>query len=361
MTAKISVAMATYNGAVHLREQLDTIARQTLQPFELVVCDDGSSDGTIDILEEFALIVPFPVRIFINDSNLGFANNFLQCASLCGGEWVAFCDQDDVWFPEKLAAIGDVIGHSSEELVLVYHSAELVNEVLEPLGRRLPVISRDARFPIASRPFLWFVGGCVMCFKADLLADIDFRLRPRDNYSLNKGWSSGGYPWMPHDKWVCLLANICGETASLARVLTLYRRHGAAVTGPHERPSAASRVESASTTGPTEYEFLSRISRETSDSIFGMSSTAKSYVRRQRLLDGAEAFKTIAYNFEQRCRLYSSENTAAKLRIFVSLLCRGAYTRSAFSSFGVSSLLKDIAFILGVFRLKNSLGRASDD
>src|SRR5260370_27009832 len=98
----ISVAMCTFNGARFLPEQLQSIALQTLQPSELVICDDGSTDGTVGILQSFALSARFPVRIFCNQETLGPARNFEKAIGLCDGEIISLCDQDDVWRPEKL-------------------------------------------------------------------------------------------------------------------------------------------------------------------------------------------------------------------------------------------------------------------
>ena len=93
---KLSVAMATYNGERFLEQQLLSIARQIRLPDEMVVSDDGSNDGTIDILERFATNAPFPVRIYRNLNPLGYGDNFLKAASLCDGDLIAFSDQDDV-------------------------------------------------------------------------------------------------------------------------------------------------------------------------------------------------------------------------------------------------------------------------
>ena len=67
----ISIALCTYNGARHLQAQLDSFARQTLLPTELIISDDGSTDNTLAVAEEFAQAVPFAVRISRNEQNLG--------------------------------------------------------------------------------------------------------------------------------------------------------------------------------------------------------------------------------------------------------------------------------------------------
>jgi len=100
---RISVALCTYNGASHLQQQLHSIASQSLLPAELVVCDDGSTDSTLDLLTEFARTAPFPVHIQQNPVNLGYTRNFEKAIALCTGEFIALSDQDDLWYPEKLA------------------------------------------------------------------------------------------------------------------------------------------------------------------------------------------------------------------------------------------------------------------
>ena len=104
MRQMISIAMATYNGARYLREQLDSILCQSVSDFELVVCDDCSTDETYSILEEYKA-KDYRVRIFRNDTNLGFKKNFERVIGLTQGEYVALCDQDDIWEPDHLEVL----------------------------------------------------------------------------------------------------------------------------------------------------------------------------------------------------------------------------------------------------------------
>ena len=93
----ISVAMCTYNGGKYLREQLISIAKQARLPDELIVCDDVSNDATLQILNEFQKMAPFPIRIHRNGVRLGVTKNFEQAIALCNGDIIALSDQDDVW------------------------------------------------------------------------------------------------------------------------------------------------------------------------------------------------------------------------------------------------------------------------
>ena len=86
MTPSISIAMATYDGARFVAEQLASFAAQTRLPDELVVTDDGSTDGTLEIVERFAATAPFAVHIHRNPARLGYTLNFSEAVSKCEGE-----------------------------------------------------------------------------------------------------------------------------------------------------------------------------------------------------------------------------------------------------------------------------------
>ena len=120
---RISIAMATYNGAKYLQDQLDSFFYQTRQPDELVVCDDGSTDDTLEILEAFGRQAPFAVHVYRNETNLGCTKNFEKAMSLCTGEIIFLSDQDDVWFCNKIDTMATTLATRQEIMVL---NADLV-------------------------------------------------------------------------------------------------------------------------------------------------------------------------------------------------------------------------------------------
>jgi cellulose synthase/poly-beta-1,6-N-acetylglucosamine synthase-like glycosyltransferase len=126
---RISIAMATYNGAIHLQEQLDSFLAQTRQPDELVVCDDGSTDATLDILGRFCQKASFSVKIIRNDTNLGFTKNFEKALSNCSGDLILLSDQDDVWFANKVDVLEKAFLAEPKKLLAV-HDGKLVDEKL---------------------------------------------------------------------------------------------------------------------------------------------------------------------------------------------------------------------------------------
>ena len=108
----ISIAMTTYNGERFLREQIDSILFQTIAEWELVVCDDCSSDTTWTILNEYGK-KDGRIKIYRNETNLGFVKNFEKAVGLCAGEYIALCDQDDVWEKNHLEVLLNNIGSAT--------------------------------------------------------------------------------------------------------------------------------------------------------------------------------------------------------------------------------------------------------
>lgn len=99
---KISVAMCTYNGEQFLKEQLDSIINQTLLVDEIIVCDDCSTDKTLDILDKYDLENPNLFKIHKNEINLRSVKNFEKSVGLCSGDFIFLSDQDDIWVDNKV-------------------------------------------------------------------------------------------------------------------------------------------------------------------------------------------------------------------------------------------------------------------
>jgi glycosyltransferase involved in cell wall biosynthesis len=99
---KISVALCTYNGQQFIKEQIDSILNQTLPVHEIIICDDRSSDNTIEILEQYSIKKPGVFKIFINETNLRSVKNFEKAITLCTGDIIFLSDQDDIWSLNKV-------------------------------------------------------------------------------------------------------------------------------------------------------------------------------------------------------------------------------------------------------------------
>lgn len=100
-----SVALCTYNGENYIRKQIDSILNQTVKVDEIVVCDDGSTDETLSIIESFRENTSVDIRIYRNETNLGVCANFQKAVDLCNGDIIFLSDQDDVWHGDKVETV----------------------------------------------------------------------------------------------------------------------------------------------------------------------------------------------------------------------------------------------------------------
>lgn len=101
MKDNISVALATYNGAKYIEEQLISLINQSLTPSEIIVIDDFSTDDTFEILKEIQKNYPLIV-LYRNDENIGPIETFKKAIKYCNSEYIALCDQDDIWELNKI-------------------------------------------------------------------------------------------------------------------------------------------------------------------------------------------------------------------------------------------------------------------
>ena len=214
--------MCTYNGARFVAEQLASIAAQTRPPDELVVCDDCSTDATIERIREFARTAPFPVRVFENEKNIGSTKNFERAVELCEGDFIAFADQDDVWLPEKLRRLEESL--ANESTALAFTDGDVVDESLRPLDQRVWQTIRfgeeEQRLFREGRAFAVLldhnvVTGAAMALKAEFKKLI----LPFPN-----DLTHDGIPVI-HDWWSALLIAAVGDVVFLSEPLFKYRQH----------------------------------------------------------------------------------------------------------------------------------------
>lgn len=207
----VSIAMATYNGAPYIAAQLASFVSQTRRPDELVVTDDGSIDGTVELVRAFASTAPFPVRIEVNPVNLGYAQNFNKALSLCSGALVFLCDQDDVWMDDKIARIV-ALAEANPDRGCFMNDALLTDASLQPAG-----FTKWGQIRAAGLPDSAFVMGCCAAFRRPLLE----LLLP-----IPAGSRS-------HDNWMVEASEMLGLVHRTNDTLQLYRRHGGNVSDFH--------------------------------------------------------------------------------------------------------------------------------
>ena len=206
----VSVALATCNGARFLRTQLDSIYAQTVRDMEVIASDDASDDDTPAVLEEYA--ASHGLRVLRNRQRLGVKANFGNALRHCSGRYVALADQDDRWWPDKLARLLACLRASGA--TLVYSDARLVDAEGRPLGADLR--ERLELVYLRGRPRTAFylhncVTGCSVLFERSLLE----RALPIPDGALM------------HDWWLAWVATLENGIDFVDAPLLDYRQHGA--------------------------------------------------------------------------------------------------------------------------------------
>jgi glycosyltransferase involved in cell wall biosynthesis len=217
LNPRVSVAMCSFNGERFLRRQLESIAGQERLPDELVVCDDGSSDASVEILREFAGRARFPVHIVSNERNLGSTKNFEKAISLCTGDFIALCDQDDQWLPHKLSRLSEVLA-KDESMGGVFSDADLVDADGTPIGKRLWEVHK---FGFASSSHFNRMAAIMLLLKHDVVtgATLMFRASMR-----NVMMPIPDY-WI-HDGWIAWVLALYSRLTFVSEPLLRYRIHG---------------------------------------------------------------------------------------------------------------------------------------
>ncbi|RYE15085.1 MAG: glycosyltransferase [Rickettsiales bacterium] len=123
----ISVALCTYNGEAFLNYQLESIINQSQLVNEIVICDDGSSDLTKEILVTFQKKYPLIVKTYFNENSLGVLKNFEKAIKLCSGNIIFLSDQDDLWKYNKVETILKKF-YSDSSIEAIFSNGELIND-----------------------------------------------------------------------------------------------------------------------------------------------------------------------------------------------------------------------------------------
>ena len=216
----VAILMCTYNGERYLAEQLDSIATQTHGAWKLIVSDDGSTDGTLQILKGYQKRWGAEKLEIQKGPCLGFVTNFLSlvCDKDIEADFYAFSDQDDVWLPNKLGvAVGYMQGHDHGIAHLYGGRTTCVDEQLRVIGASPPFV-----FPCGFRNALVqsFAGGNTMVF----------------NRPAKQLLERAGIKDVPvHDWWAYLLVSGAGGHVYYdPNSYLLYRQHRGSLIGAND-------------------------------------------------------------------------------------------------------------------------------
>ncbi|MGB3590406.1 MAG: glycosyltransferase family 2 protein [Nonlabens sp.] len=206
--ALVSVVICTFNGAKFLEPQIESVLDQTYKNIEVVVCDDGSSDGTVATVKRYEAI-DNRIKLYQNAENLGYIKNFEKGVNLVSGEYIAFCDQDDVWDLSKIQTMMDYAQSGN----LVYHDSAIVSEDLSQQFYKMS----DEKFMIS--------GNCARALLINNCVSGHATLA-------QTGFVKSCMPFpiaVPHDWWLAMNASIGDGLIYVDQALVKYRQHGSNV------------------------------------------------------------------------------------------------------------------------------------
>ena len=314
--------LATYNGELYLEQQIDSILNQDYPNLRLLVSDDGSSDGTVTLLKQYAARFPDRVHLLEESRRTGHPKrNFLRLMTASTADYVCFSDQDDVWLEDKVSVTMEAMQrledrHGRTTPALVFTDLRVVDDRLETLShsywKRAGINAQNVH--LLSRLLCEnVVTGCTVMINRSLC---DLAVQMPEEAEM-------------HDWWVALLAATFGVAEMVPRATMLYRQHESNVIGSRDQ----------------DLNPVSIASRTISDK----------NRQRQRLRCEQQA--------EALLRVHGEQMTAEKRQILEAFLVSGR-SESAFIrvktmmqyGFFRSSLLKNIATAIQLFRSRSITG-----
>lgn len=215
----IDVLLATYNGGKYLPELLESLDRQSFTDWRLIAGDDGSTDDTVALLEAWGRRNPGKLRWREGGTGLGACRNFAALMEVSDAPYFMFCDQDDVWLPEKMAMLLERMQAAEEtygrQTPIVVHSDlivtdEKLNTISESFWRGQRLLWPDFEKPWKTLVLQNVVTGCAMIGNS-ALRDASLPIAPNA---------------MMHDWWIALTAAAFGRVVPLEAATVLYRQHG---------------------------------------------------------------------------------------------------------------------------------------
>lgn len=209
---EISVAIATFNGELYIKSQIESILNQTIVPNEIVIVDDLSTDNTLNVIADLQIKHSL-IKVFVNDKNKGPAETFKIAITKCVFPYVALCDQDDIWKKNKLSV--SLCELKKVEKIgkpcIVFSDLELIDKNNNPVASSFWEIQKFKPHNVNFRDIL--IGnvatGCTILMNSSMKSEI---------YKMPNDVTM-------HDHWIAITAYGIGEVGIIEEKLVLYRTH----------------------------------------------------------------------------------------------------------------------------------------
>lgn len=214
----VDILLPTYNGEAYIEEQINSLLNQTYTNIKIIIRDDGSTDKTNEIIQEVA---KKDSRIIINigiKNNLGLVGNINYLLGISNSNYIMFCDQDDVWFVNKVEVLLNELQRMESELnkntpILSHSDCFVTDEYLN--GRDLFKGSKPLQYGLRNSLFKFYVQGASVIFNLSLKNEI--------------------YPFISnvylHDRYTHLVVEIVGSRSYINAPLMYYRQHSKNLVG----------------------------------------------------------------------------------------------------------------------------------
>lgn len=219
----VDILMATHDGEKYIDQLIESILMQSMQEWCLIIKDDGSSDGTVEIIRTYCSKYPDKIRFISSKNTSGSAKqNFFELMAYSTNDYVMFCDQDDIWLPQKIEhTLNAMVKHEGKDsaypllihtdLKVIDKEGRLIEESLYAMQTVNPeYFDRIERLLVQNA-----VTGCTMMI----------------NKALKNCVSNMPDQAIMHDWWLALHAMVYGKIAFLSEATILYRQHDNNVVG----------------------------------------------------------------------------------------------------------------------------------
>ena len=316
----LAVVMATHNGARWFVRQFDSLLAQSRVPDHIVISDDGSTDGTRELIAKAIAATSIPVT-FVHGPRTGLADNFWFAVGQTECDLVAWADQDDVWHPSKLAVCEQaLLEHRAD---FVSHSADVVDAEERSLGFRYPDYKRSVCLePLAGDP--WHVpSGFASVFRRSLVDGVRWADRPVSHQTFEP---------MNHDHVVSLIAFAHSRRVQLKDSLASYRQHaGNAAGAPKIRGLAT--IKASQNVNSGRYHSLAEIAQG-----YGAFSGD--------VRDVQAYYEHLVELCNARASVYEGARALDTTRLFAKAARRGTYASKRAGGFGVLAAGNDLKRLL---------------
>lgn len=222
----IEILLSTYNGEKYIKYQIESILNQSCTNFSIIIRDDGSNDKTIEILEYYELMHKDKIKIVRDNlGNLGPGRSFMELLNHSKGEYIMFCDQDDIWLPNKI----ELTFKKMKELEMIYgkETPILVFTDLKVVEDSLNIISHSFWNYQKIDPNLSKKWKMLLAFNVVTGCTLMINRRAKDVVLPYK------LPEMIHDHWVGVNISKHGVIDYIPIPTVLYRQHRDNVIGAH--------------------------------------------------------------------------------------------------------------------------------